>query len=130
MLRLGRSLSAARGQYALAHEARSAGRGEINRQLIEWRGAPGWGRTVGGQRGFASPARLVGRCGKHLELRNIVVPFDERWDAAEALHRVLVERPHLGANRMVVSVEQIAAVVAMACKMELYHAASGDGVDV
>src|ERR1700685_2879779 len=92
--------------------------------------ASGRNRASPGQRGSPRLTRLPGRGDQDLDLGNIVIPFDERWDAAEAPHRMLVERPHLGANRMVVSVEQIAAVVAMAGEMELDHTPGGNRVDI
>src|SRR5271166_1915402 len=70
---------------------------------------------------FVDCARLVGGLHQHIELRNVVVPFDERRDRAEAPHRMRVEIPHLVAHRMVMGIEQVASMIAMSSKVKLNH---------
>ena len=87
-------------------------------------------QSLASQRRFAPPACLIRRRRQDLKLRDVVVPFDQRRNPAEAPHRVLVQGPDLGANRMIVGVEQVSAMIAMAGEVELDHAFGGHRIDI
>src|SRR5260370_41996018 len=80
--------------------------------------------------GLMAAARLVGSRREHAKFRDIVVPFDQRRHRAEAPHRALVKPPYLFAHRMVVRIEQIAAMVAMAREMELRDPVDRHRIDI
>src|SRR5216684_1652249 len=75
-------------------------------------------------------ARLIGSRREHAKFRDTVVPFDQRRHRAEALHRALVKPPYLLAHRMVVRIEQVAAMVAMAREMELRDPVDRNRIDI
>src|SRR5208282_2029149 len=75
-------------------------------------------------------ASAFGSFREHPELRDIVVPFDQRRNRSEAPHRVFVKRPYLVAYRMVVRVEQMRAVIAVTSEMVLDDALDRDRIDV
>src|SRR5262249_21094930 len=71
------------------------------------------------------------RLRKHLlELRNAIVPLDQRRDRPEARDRVPVERPDGWNDRRVVGVEEMRAVIGVAREVDLADARGGERVDV
>src|SRR5690242_8150566 len=80
--------------------------------------------------GDEPPASLLGRRRKLAKFGDVVVPFNEGRNLAEASYGMLVERPDLGANRMIVRVEQIGAMIAMAGEVELSDPVDRNGVDI
>src|SRR6266478_444116 len=67
-------------------------------------------------------ARSLRRLRQHRELRDVVVPLDNRRDVPEPPHRALIERPYFVANRMIVRIEQMRSVIAMPREMVLHDA--------
>src|SRR5216684_3251986 len=80
--------------------------------------------------GLMAAARLVGSCREHAKFRDIVVPFDQRRHRTEAPDRALVKPPYLLAHRMVVRIEQVVAMVAMAREMELRDPVDRNRIDI
>ena len=62
---------------------------------------------------------LVDQLGKR---RDVVVALDHGRDRPEMGDRLAIEIPHLGADRMVVGVDDVALFMAVAGDMELDHA--------
>ena len=60
--------------------------------------------------------------GQFRELRDVVVPFDQRRNLTQAPRRALIERPYFVADRMIVGIEQVCTMVAMPGEMILHDA--------
>jgi hypothetical protein len=68
--------------------------------------------------------------GELFKPRNVVVPFDQGGHRPESADRIFIKRPDLLADRVVVGIQEVGAVVAVPRKVKLCHALDRDRVDV
>src|ERR1700742_477941 len=88
--------------------------------------------TLGGtrQRPLSKRARRIELTAQFFQRWHIGVPLDHRGDSPEATKGCAVEFPYRIRHRMIVSVDEVVAVILVPRQMKLLHPLDGNRIEV